>query len=106
MKYLNHPHIVKVFDVLETEEDVVVIMEYVSGGELFDYIVAHGRLKPDQARKFFRQILSAIDYCHKVCFFFPFLSLNISFLFLLIHIDFLFFFSHHSKLVIVEFNYT
>ena len=65
MRLLDHPHIVKVYDVFETEEDVVVVMEYVSGGELFDFIVAHGKLKTDEARKFFRQILSAIDYCHK-----------------------------------------
>jgi len=65
MKLLNHPHIVKVFEVLEDEENIIVIMEYVSGGELFDHIIAHGRLKTNEARKFFRQILSAIDYCHK-----------------------------------------
>jgi len=66
MKLLNHPHIVKVYDVFETDDDVVVVMEYVAGGELFDYIVAHGRVKTDEARKFFRQIVAAIDYCHKV----------------------------------------
>jgi 5'-AMP-activated protein kinase catalytic alpha subunit len=39
-------------------------MEYVSGGELFDYIVSRGRLSPDEARHFFHQIVSGIEYCH------------------------------------------
>jgi serine/threonine protein kinase len=42
-----------------------MIMEYVSGGELFEYIVKHGRLKPDEARSFFQQIISGVDYCHR-----------------------------------------
>lgn len=44
-----------------------MVMEYASGGELFDYIVAHKRVKEKEARVFFRQIVSAIDYCHTVC---------------------------------------
>jgi 5'-AMP-activated protein kinase catalytic alpha subunit len=39
-------------------------MEFVSGGELFDYIVSRGRLPPDEARHFFHQIISGIEYCH------------------------------------------
>ncbi|PAV64949.1 hypothetical protein WR25_10562 isoform D [Diploscapter pachys] len=42
-----------------------MIMEYVSGGELFDYIVKHGRLKTPEARRFFQQIISGVDYCHR-----------------------------------------
>ncbi|VDP32560.1 unnamed protein product [Soboliphyme baturini] len=41
-----------------------LILEHVSGGELFDYLVRKGRLPPKEARRFFRQILSALDYCH------------------------------------------
>jgi len=41
-------------------------MEYAVGGELFDYIVAHKRVKEKEARAFFRMVLSAVDYCHKV----------------------------------------
>jgi len=41
------------------------MMEYANGGELFDYIVANKRVKEKEARSFFRQILSAVDYCHK-----------------------------------------
>jgi serine/threonine protein kinase len=40
-------------------------MEYASGGEVLDFIVAHGRLQEREARKFFQQIVSAVDYCHK-----------------------------------------
>ena len=40
-------------------------MEYASGGELFDYIVANKRVKENEARSFFRMVLSAVDYCHQ-----------------------------------------
>lgn len=66
LKLLHHPHIVKVWDVLETQEHIYIIMEYARGGELFEYIVAHKRLKDKEARHFFRQIISAVDYCHRV----------------------------------------
>lgn len=66
LKLLHHPHIVKVYDVIETTECIYIVMEYAKGGELFDYIVANKRLKDKDARHFFRQILSAVDYCHKV----------------------------------------
>jgi serine/threonine protein kinase len=66
LKLLHHPHIVKVYDVLETVDAIYIVMEYAVGGELFDYIVAHKRLKEKEARAFFRQVLSAVDYCHKV----------------------------------------
>lgn len=41
-----------------------LILEYVSGGELFDHLVRKGRLPPREARRFFRQIISAVDFCH------------------------------------------
>lgn len=65
LKLLHHPHIVKVYDVIETAEHIYIIMEYAAGGELFDYIVAHKRVKEKEARSFFRMVLSAVDYCHK-----------------------------------------
>ncbi|GFY42988.1 hypothetical protein TNIN_59501, partial [Trichonephila inaurata madagascariensis] len=46
---------------------VYLILEHVSGGELFDYLVKKGRLTPKEARKFFRQIISALDFCHSHC---------------------------------------
>ena len=44
------------YEVIDTPSDIFVIMEYVSGGELFDYIVSRGRLPPDEARHFFHQV--------------------------------------------------
>lgn len=44
--------------------DRYLVLEHVSGGELFDYLVKKGRLTPKEARKFFRQIISALDFCH------------------------------------------
>uniref|UniRef100_A0A8C2X9H8 MAP/microtubule affinity-regulating kinase 3 n=1 Tax=Cyclopterus lumpus TaxID=8103 RepID=A0A8C2X9H8_CYCLU len=78
MKTLNHPNIVQLFEVIETEKTLYLIMEYASGGEVFDYLVAHGRMKEKEARAKFRQVImfclwycflspqivSAVHYCH------------------------------------------
>ncbi|XP_064159593.1 MAP/microtubule affinity-regulating kinase 4 isoform X1 [Anguilla rostrata] len=65
MKGLNHPNIVQLFEVIETDKTLYLIMEYASGGEVFDYLVSHGRMKEKEARAKFRQIVSAVHYCHQ-----------------------------------------
>ncbi|EGF77087.1 hypothetical protein BATDEDRAFT_14212, partial [Batrachochytrium dendrobatidis JAM81] len=64
MKLLNHKNIVRLYEVIDTPDELYLIMEYVSGGEIFDYLVAHGRMKEKEARKHFREIVSALGYCH------------------------------------------
>lgn len=93
MKLLTHPNIVKLIDVIEKQDECTTYLiagkslnyffplapfsvrfnnivctylytEYVSGGELFDYIVANGTVTEKQARHFLRQIISAVEYCH------------------------------------------
>ncbi|KAF6020125.1 hypothetical protein EB796_021567 [Bugula neritina] len=65
LKLFRHPHIIKLYEVISTPTDFFMIMEFVSGGELFEYIVKNGKLKEHEARKFFQQIISGVDYCHR-----------------------------------------
>lgn len=65
MKLLNHPNIVKLYEVIETEKTLYLVMEYVNNGEVFEYLVKHGRMKENVARQKFRQIVSAVQYLHK-----------------------------------------
>lgn len=65
LKLFRHPHIIKLYEVIETPTDIFMIMEYVSGGELFEYIVSNGRLSENEARRFFQQIISSVEYCHR-----------------------------------------
>lgn len=65
LKLFRHPHVIKLYEVMSTPTDIFMVMEYVPGGELFDYIVKHGKLKEPEARRFFQQIISGVDYCHR-----------------------------------------
>ncbi|SMQ46913.1 unnamed protein product [Zymoseptoria tritici ST99CH_3D1] len=62
---VDHPYICGMRDVLRTNYHWYMLFEYVNGGQMLDYIISHGRLKEKQARKFGRQIASALDYCHR-----------------------------------------
>lgn len=62
---LNHPYICGLRDVVRTNYHWYMLFEYVNGGQMLDYIISHGKLKEKQARKFSRQIASALDYCHR-----------------------------------------
>ncbi|XP_061181853.1 maternal embryonic leucine zipper kinase-like isoform X3 [Saccostrea echinata] len=64
MKDLCHQHICKLYQVIETETKFFMILEYCPEGELFDYIVSKDKLSEDEARIFFRQIVSAVAYIH------------------------------------------
>lgn len=59
-----HPHIVRLYELMDTPTDIFMVMEYVPGGELFDYIVQRSRLPEVEARVFFQQIISGVEYCH------------------------------------------
>lgn len=65
MSSLNHPHIISIYEVFENKDKIVIIMEYASKGELYDYISERRRLSERETRHFFRQIVSAVHYCHK-----------------------------------------
>jgi serine/threonine protein kinase KIN1/2 len=62
---LNHPYICGMRDVIITQSHFYLFFEYVDGGHILDYIISHGKLREKHARKFARQILSALDYCHR-----------------------------------------
>lgn len=65
LRLFMHPHIIRLYEVIETQTDIYMVMEYVKSGELFDYIVEKGRLQEDEARRFFQQIISGVEYCHR-----------------------------------------
>ncbi|XP_075892184.1 serine/threonine-protein kinase SIK2 isoform X1 [Nelusetta ayraudi] len=64
MKMLDHPHIIKLYQVMETKNMLYLVTEYAKNGEIFDYLAKHGRLSEVEARRKFWQILSAVEYCH------------------------------------------
>ncbi|ORY35255.1 kinase-like protein [Rhizoclosmatium globosum] len=64
MMRLDHPNIINLYSIMETEDECFVVMEYAAGGELIEYIAARNYLTEREARKFFRQIISAMDHCH------------------------------------------
>lgn len=59
MRLFSHPHIIRLYEVIETQLNIYIVMEYMNCGELFDYIVLseNGRIEEDQARHFFQQVL-------------------------------------------------
>ncbi|KAJ7997871.1 hypothetical protein DPEC_G00216660 [Dallia pectoralis] len=65
MSSLKHPHIISIYEVFENKDKIVIVMEYASKGELYDYISERRRLSERETRHFFRQIVSAVHHCHK-----------------------------------------
>ena len=64
LRRFRHPHIIKLYEVIETQTDIFLVMELVGGGELFDYIIQRGKLSEVEARLCFQQMISAVGYCH------------------------------------------
>jgi len=64
LQLLRHPHIIKLYTVITTPTDIIMVLEY-AGGELFDYLVKHGKMPEIKARRFFQQIVCAVEYCHR-----------------------------------------
>ncbi|KAG2226649.1 hypothetical protein INT45_000996 [Circinella minor] len=65
MQLLRHPNICQLKEWVNEGDYYYMFLEYVDGGQLLDYIISHGKLREKQARKFARQIVSALDYCHR-----------------------------------------
>jgi len=65
LQFLKHPHVIRLYELMDTPSDIFMVMEYVPGGELFDHIVHKLRLREDEARRFFQQILAGVEYCHQ-----------------------------------------
>lgn len=61
---LRHPNIVQLFQVIDTEDSLFLVMEHASRGDLWDYLELHGRMAEGAARRTFRQLVSAVHYCH------------------------------------------
>jgi len=65
LKMLDHPNIIKLYQVMETTNMLYLVSEYAPNGEIFDYIAKNGRLAEPEARIKFWQIIHAVDYCHR-----------------------------------------
>ncbi|XP_030231143.1 NUAK family SNF1-like kinase 2 [Gadus morhua] len=65
MSSLSHPHIITIYEVFENKDKIVIVMEYASRGDLYDYICETQKISEREARHFFRQIVSAVHYCHQ-----------------------------------------
>ncbi|GMH20548.1 hypothetical protein Nepgr_022389 [Nepenthes gracilis] len=64
MKIVRHPYIVRLHEVLASQSKIYIILEFVTGGELFDKIVHKGRLSEKESRKYFQQLIDAVSHCH------------------------------------------
>ncbi|KAG2726690.1 hypothetical protein I3760_01G125400 [Carya illinoinensis] len=64
LKLLKHPNVVRLHEVLASKTKIYMVLEYVTGGELFDRIASKGRLKENVGRKVFQQLIDAVSYCH------------------------------------------
>ena len=68
MKLVQHPHVVRLYEVIDTQTKLYLVLELADGGDMYDYIMRHENVGLDEAaaRKYFRQIVQAIHYCHEL----------------------------------------
>ncbi|KAK4764946.1 hypothetical protein SAY86_026036 [Trapa natans] len=64
MKLIKHPNVVRLYELMGSKTKIYMVLEFVTGGELFDKIVNHGRMREDEARRYFQQLINTVDYCH------------------------------------------
>ncbi|ESW09659.1 hypothetical protein PHAVU_009G145400 [Phaseolus vulgaris] len=64
MKLVRHPYVVRLYEVLASRTKIYIILEFITGGELFDKIIHHGRLSEADSRRYFQQLIDGVDYCH------------------------------------------
>ena len=64
MKLISHPNVMGLYEVWENKSELFLVLEYVDGGELFDYLVSKGKLGEREAVHYFRQIIEGVSYCH------------------------------------------
>ncbi|XP_072115910.1 serine/threonine-protein kinase SIK1 isoform X2 [Mobula birostris] len=65
MKFLNHPHIIRLYQVMETRDMLYIVTEFAQNGEMFEHLSERGPLSEREARDKFGQLLSAVEYCHR-----------------------------------------
>lgn len=65
LKGLRHPNITRLYEVIESEHMLYMVSEYAPNGEVFDYLVEHGRMKEAEAARMFYQLVIALQYCHQ-----------------------------------------
>lgn len=64
MKLIRHPNVIRMYEVMASKTKIYIVMEFVTGGELFEKIASKGKFKEDEARKYFQHLICAVDYCH------------------------------------------
>ncbi|XP_077218324.1 SNF1-related protein kinase catalytic subunit alpha KIN10-like isoform X2 [Tasmannia lanceolata] len=64
LRLFAHPHIIRLYEFIETRSNIYVVTEYINRGELFYYILEKGKVLEDEARYFFQQIISGVEFCH------------------------------------------
>jgi serine/threonine protein kinase len=67
LKKANHPYVIQLREIIDTEKNLFVLQEFAEGGELFERLIEHGVLSELQAAKFVRKLLVALGYLHTQC---------------------------------------